>query len=81
MYMQVYLARHSLQNKSIAANGKSIGLADIGQKLSLSLNFHYVIGLSFTPWILILSHQQQTAFENIMGKEEIAREEQFLLFQ
>ena len=26
-------------------------------------------------------HQQQTAFENIVGKEEIARNEQFLLFQ
>ena len=25
-------------------------------------------------------HQQQTAFENIEGKEEIARNEQFLLF-
>ena len=25
-------------------------------------------------------HQQQTAFENIVGKEEIARHEQFLLF-
>ena len=25
-------------------------------------------------------HQQQTAFENIVGKEEIARNEQFLLF-
>ena len=25
-------------------------------------------------------HQQHTAFENIMGKEEIARNEQFLLF-
>ena len=25
-------------------------------------------------------HQQQTAFENMMGKEEIARNEQFLLF-
>ena len=25
-------------------------------------------------------HQQQTAFENIVGKEEIARYEQFLLF-
>ena len=25
-------------------------------------------------------HQRQTAFENIMGKEEIARNEQFLLF-
>ena len=25
-------------------------------------------------------HQQQTAFENIVGKEEIARTEQFLLF-
>ena len=25
-------------------------------------------------------HQQQTAFENIMEKEEIARNEQFLLF-
>ena len=26
-------------------------------------------------------HQQQTAFENIEGKGEIARNEQFLLFQ
>ena len=34
----------------------------------------------FTPQILILTHQQQTAFENIVGKEEIARYEQFLLF-
>ena len=25
-------------------------------------------------------HQQQTAFENVVGKEEIARNEQFLLF-
>ena len=25
-------------------------------------------------------HKQQTAFENIVGKEEIARNEQFLLF-
>ena len=25
-------------------------------------------------------HQQQTAFENIVGKEKIARNEQFLLF-
>ena len=27
-----------------------------------------------------ITHQQQTAFENIVGKEEIARNEQFLLF-
>ena len=27
-----------------------------------------------------LKHQQQTAFENNVGKEEIARNEQFLLF-
>ena len=25
-------------------------------------------------------HQEQTAFENIVGKEEIAHDEQFLLF-
>ena len=30
--------------------------------------------------ILILMHQQQTAFEKIVGKEEIARNEQFFLF-
>ena len=30
--------------------------------------------------MLILTHQQLTAFENIVGKEEIARNEQFLLF-
>ena len=29
---------------------------------------------------LFLTHQQQTAFENIVGKEEIAPNEQFLLF-
>ena len=34
----------------------------------------------FTPQILILTHQQQTAFENIVRKGEIARNEQFLLF-
>ena len=27
-----------------------------------------------------MTHQQQTAFENIVGKGEIARNEQFLLF-
>ena len=30
--------------------------------------------------ILILTHQQLTAFQNIVGKGEIARNEQFLLF-
>ena len=30
--------------------------------------------------MLIVTHQQQKAFENIVGKEEIARNEQFLLF-
>ena len=30
--------------------------------------------------VLILTHQEQTAFENIVGKGEIARDEQFLLF-
>ena len=34
----------------------------------------------FTPQILILTHQKQTAFENIVGKEEITCNEQFLLF-
>ena len=30
--------------------------------------------------MLILTRQQQTAFENIVGKEEIAGNEQFVLF-
>ena len=30
--------------------------------------------------MLILTHQQQTTFENIVGKEEIATNEQLLLF-
>ena len=30
--------------------------------------------------MLDLTHQEQTAFENIVGKGEIARNEQFLLF-
>ena len=34
----------------------------------------------FTLQILISTHQQKTALENIVGKEEIARNEQFLLF-
>ena len=34
----------------------------------------------FTPYILILMHQQKTAFENIVGEGKIARNEQFLLF-
>ena len=37
-------------------------------------------GYPLAPQILILMHQQQTAFENIVGKGEIARKEQFLLF-
>ena len=36
--------------------------------------------LTFTPQILILTHEQQTAFENIEGNKEIARNEQFLHF-
>ena len=36
--------------------------------------------LPFTPQILILTHQQQRALENIVGKEEIACNKQFLLF-
>ena len=36
--------------------------------------------LPFTPEILILTNQQQTAFENIVGKGEIVHNEQFLLF-
>ena len=31
--------------------------------------------------ILILMHKQQTSFQNIVGKGEIALNEQFLLFQ
>ena len=34
----------------------------------------------FTPYILILTHQQQAVFENSVGKGEIAHNEQFLLF-
>ena len=30
--------------------------------------------------MFILANQQRTAFENIVGREEIARNEQFLLF-
>ena len=35
---------------------------------------------AFTPQILILTHQHQAAFENIVRKGEIASYEQFLLF-
>ena len=36
--------------------------------------------LTFTPQIPVLTHQQQTPFENIVGKGEIVRNEQFLLY-
>ena len=36
--------------------------------------------LTFTLEILILTHQHWTAFENIVGKGEFARNEHFLLF-
>ena len=39
-----------------------------------------VTGYSFTQYMLSLTHQEQTAFENIVGKGEIVRNEQFLLF-
>ena len=39
----------------------------------------FLIGWLFS-WILILTHQQQTDFENIVGKGEIVHNEQFLLF-
>ena len=38
------------------------------------------MGLNTTPQILLLIHQQQTDLENIVGKGEIARNEQFLPF-
>ena len=50
------------------------------------LTRHYLIKLprmpseSVTPWIFVLKHQQQTAFENIVGKGEIAHNEQCLIF-
>ena len=40
-------------------------------------NFSFVLVLTL---YFIDTHQQQTAFENILGKEEIACSEQFLLF-
>ena len=54
------------------------------EKIAISLNRFY-------PWLsniltlcsidtLFLKHKQHTAFENIVGKGEIARNEQFLLF-
>ena len=38
------------------------------------------IDCTFTPQILILTHKQWRAFENIVENGEIARKEQFLLF-
>ena len=40
----------------------------------------FLVFKPFTPYILILTHQHSTAFENIAGKGEISRNEQFLLF-
>ena len=44
------------------------------------LEFVPLFLLTLYSYILILMHQQQTAFENIVGKEEIDCNEQFLLF-
>ena len=41
-----------------------------------TLNFYFILYSIDTH----LTHQQQSAFENIVGKGEIARNEQFLLF-
>ena len=47
--------------------------------IPISTNTFLVVSYPFTQQILILMHQQQKAFENIVGKE-IACDEQFLLF-
>ena len=72
-------------------NEKSLGFLHLRSRDE----FFTLFPKPFTPLILILIHQQQTAFENIVGKEEIvfqtafenivgkeeiARNEQFLLF-
>ena len=45
-------------------------------------NIHLSARSYFNPLLhRYLTHRQQTAFENIVGKEEIARNKQFLLFQ
>ena len=52
----------------------------IHNKLYPLANLVASVSQPFTPLILTLTHKQQTILENIVGKEEIARNEQFLLF-
>ena len=47
--------------------------------LQFTFNGSIIDDIVFNP-LLILTHQQQTSFENIVGKEEIACNKQFLLF-
>ena len=45
-----------------------------------AISFFSYVFYSIRKLYLTLTHQQQTALENIEGKEEIVRNEQFLLF-
>ena len=45
-----------------------------------NLGKFYLLLQPLTRYILALTHHQQKAFENIVGKGEIIRNEQFLLF-
>ena len=44
------------------------------------VSYLYLLLLTFYSIDTHLTHRQQTPFENIVRKEEIARHEQFLLF-
>ena len=65
---------------------ESEGVKNVGKAVDINLVttiFSLLLPQYLTLYsiILILTHQQQTALENIVRKEEIARKEQFILFQ
>ena len=80
--MKAYLNMHLLVPRSKSSAKVKVKYKDyISQKRPFRKHILFQgIDYPFTLQILILTHQQQTAFEKIVGKEEIARHKQFLLF-
>ena len=57
------------------------GLTAESLQSEINLSCRKAFRSPFTPYILILTHQLETVLENIVGKGETARNEQFLLFR
>ena len=75
----------SFNSPTLTSDASSIQANCFNTSLQHILVFHHAVckmhaGITFCKPFTHFDNQQQTAFENIVGKEEIARNEQFLLF-